>query len=187
MLNDKDKILDYGLVLALILIGVSFRFLPHAPNFTPIIALVLFGAAYLPKKMALLLPLGVMLVSDFFIGSYQLSLMMVVYGSLLVLVGVGFYLKKDDDWKMVGMTSLLGAVLFFLITNFGVWMMTPWYEKTFVGLLKCYYLALPFFRNTVISTLVYSSALFLSYKSVRAWLHHGKFMLNFNRDVSDDN
>lgn len=187
MLEDKKKLLDYGLVLALIAIGVTFRFLPHAPNFTPVIALVLFGAAYLPKKIALLIPLGVMFVSDFFIGSYQFSLMFIVYGSLLLLGGFGFYLKRNDDWKSIGLTSLLGASIFFLTTNFGVWLFTPWYEKTLTGLMKAYYLALPFFRNTMVSTLVYSSALFFSYKSVKKWLHEKKFVLNSNRNVRDSN
>jgi len=119
-----------------------------------------------------------MITSDLFIGSYQFSLMLIVYGSLLLLTGVGFYLKKDDNWKAIGLSSLLGAVLFFLFTNFGVWLLTPWYEKTFSGLLRCYYLALPFFRNTVAGTVVYSSALFFSYKSVSAWLRNKKFVLN---------
>lgn len=175
---ENKKLLNYGLALALIVIGVSFRFLPHIPNFTPIIALTLFGAAYLPKKVAFLIPLGVMVTSDLFIGSYQFSLMLIVYGSLLSLTGVGFYLKEDDNWKAIGLSSLLGAVLFFLFTNFGVWLLTPWYPKTISGLLECYYLALPFFRNTVAGTLVYSSALFFSYKSVRGWLRSKKFVLN---------
>lgn len=187
MFSDKKKLLDYGLVLALIVIGVAFRFLPHAPNFTPVLALVIFGAAYLPKKFAFLIPLGVMFISDFFLGSYQFSLMFFVYGSLLLLAGLGFYLKKNDDWKSIGLTSLLGASLFFLTTNFGVWALTPWYEKTLTGLMRAYYLALPFFRNTMVSTLVYSSALFFSYKSVKKWLHEKKFVLTFNRNVSNDN
>lgn len=183
MLEDKEKLLDYGLALALIVVGVSFRFLPHAPNFTPVIALALFGAAYLPRKSAFLVPLGVMLVSDFFIGTYRPGLMLAVYGSLLLIVGAGFYLKKNDNWKTIGLTSLLGAGFFFLATNFGVWVLTPWYDKSLAGLMECYYLALPFFRNTMVSTLVYSSALFFSYKAVRQWLQQKKFILNFlNRD-----
>src|SRR6056297_1212058 len=176
MFDNNKKIIDYLLALALILVGVGFRFLPHAPNFTPIIALALFGAAYLPRKTALLIPLAVMLISDFFIGTYEIKLMFFVYGTLLLLVGMGFYLKKSSNWKRIGGLSLLGAVLFFLVTNFGVWLFTPWYDKSFGGLLQCYYLALPFFKNTMVSTLVYSSALFFSYKAVRKWLREKKFI-----------
>ena len=179
MFNNKEKNKDYLLALALILVGVGFRFLPHAPNFTPVIALVLFGAAYLPRKVALLAPLAIMAISDFFIGTYQLNLMLIVYGSLLALAGSGFYLRESDNWKRIGIFSLGGGILFFLTTNFGIWLLTPWYEKSLSGLLQCYYLALPFFRNTLISTLVYSGALFFSYKSVKAWLHGKQHMLNF--------
>lgn len=180
MSTTKEKFLDYGLALTLIVVGVSFRFIPHAPNFTPIVALALFGAAYLPKKMAWTIPLAVMLVSDLFLGSYQAGLMVTVYGSLLLIVGLGFYLKKKDNWLAIGLTSLGGALLFFLISNFGVWWLTPWYEKTWFGLFRCYYLALPFFKNTMAGTLVYSSALFFSYKTVKAWLYNKRFVLNSN-------
>lgn len=184
MFLKKEKLVNYGLILVLIVVGVSFRFLPHVPNFTPIIALTLFGAAYLPRKYALMIPLGIMLTSDFFIGSYQPGLMLVVYGSLLLITGLGFLLKNNDNWKTIGITSLLGAVLFFVITNFGVWLLTPWYGKSLAGLMKCYYLALPFFRNTMLSTLIYSGALFFVYKNAKVWLREKEFMLNFNCDDS---
>lgn len=183
MFKNKQSLLDYGLALALILVGVSFRFLPHAPNFTPIIALALFGGAYLSKKLAVVVPLGAMLVSDLFIGSYEIGLMIVVYGSLLLIVGVGFSLKGKDNWYKIGIASMVGAVLFFLATNLGVWALTPWYEKTWAGLLRCYYFALPFFRNSMISTLVYSTALFFSYKTIKAWLTEN--LLKY--DLSDHN
>ncbi|MEF8846817.1 MAG: DUF6580 family putative transport protein [Candidatus Paceibacterota bacterium] len=182
MFEINDKIVDYLLAISLILIGVGFRFLPHAPNFTPIIALTLFSAAYLPRKISFVVPLGVMIISDLFIGSYSLNLMMVVYTSLLLIVIIGFYIKKDDNWVRIGVTSLLGSVLFFLVTNLGVWGLTPWYEKTITGLLRSYYLALPFFKNTAISTVVYSGALFFSYKSVRLWLHQKRFVVNSTTD-----
>lgn len=182
MFEFNDKVVNYVLALILILIGVSFRFLPHVPNFTPIIALTLFSAAYLPRKAAFIVPLGVMIISDLFIGSYSLNLMLVVYGSLLLLVCLGFYLKKNDNWKRIGVASVLGSAAFFLITNFGVWILTPWYGKSFSGLLQCYYLALPFFKNTIASTLVYSAGLFFSYKSVKLWLHEKKFTVKFLTD-----
>lgn len=187
MFNLNDKLVNYLLALLLILIGVSFRFLPHAPNFTPIIALTLFSAAYLPRKAAFIVPLSVMIISDLFIGSYSLNLMLVVYGSLILLVYSGFYLKDNDNWRRIGITSVLGSVAFFLITNFGVWALTPWYGKSFYGLMQCYYLALPFFKNTITSTLVYSSALFFSYKSLKLWLHEKKFVLNSITDDSRHN
>lgn len=166
---NKETILNYSFVIALIIVGVSARFLSSVPNFTPIIALTLFAAAYLPRKLAFLAPVGIMLISDSFIGSYSLGLMLVVYSSLLLIVGVGFYLKKNKSWASILTTSALGGVLFFLVTNFGVWIFTPWYEKSVAGLTHCYFLALPFFRNTLVSTLAYSSVFFLSYEFVQSY------------------
>lgn len=187
MFKLNDKLINYSLALLLILIGVSFRFLPHTPNFTPIIALTLFSAAYLPRRAAFIVPLGAMIISDLFIGSYSLNLMLIVYGSLILILYSGFYLKKNDNWKRIGVSSILGSVVFFLITNFGVWALTPWYGKSFSGLMQCYSLALPFFKNTIASTLIYSSALFFSYKSVKLWLHEKKFTLKFLTDDTRHN
>ncbi len=75
-------------------VGIGLRLLPHAPNFTPIIAIALFGGFYLSKKTAWILPVAALVVSDIFIGYYEISVMLAVYGSFLLCVGLGFFTQK---------------------------------------------------------------------------------------------
>jgi len=128
----------------------------------------LFAGVYFSKRTALILPVAAMLISDIFIGYYGISLMAVVYGSFLLYVLLGFWLKKNKKWYTIGGSAILGAVLFFLITNFAVWAFTPWYAKTLSGLIQCYLMALPFFRNTLFGNLFYVSAFFGIYELARA-------------------
>ena len=85
-LTKKGKILEFSVALLFILIGVSLRLLPHPPNFAPIAALALFGGVYLSRKIAFILPMAAMMISDIFIGYYEFGLMIFVYGSFLNLV-----------------------------------------------------------------------------------------------------
>jgi len=156
----KIKALDLVIVLVLILIGITFRFLPHAPNFTPIAAIAIFGGVYLNKKMALFLSLIIMAISDIFIGYYEFGLMVFVYGSFLCCVLLGFWLKKHKKWYTIGGSAILSALLFFLITNFAVFVLTSWYPKTVYGLVQCYIMALPFFKNTLLGNLFFTSVFF---------------------------
>lgn len=158
------KYSKFIIALVFVLIGVSLRLLPHLPNFVPIAAIALFGGLYLPRKIALVLPLAVLAISDMFIGSYQLTLMFFVYGSFLLTVFLGFWLKKHKKWYTIGGSAILSAVLFFALTNFAVWAFSPWYAKTFVGLIQCFTMALPFFRNTLVGNLFYVSVFFGAYE-----------------------
>ena len=170
ILNDKKKIFELIFALFLILIGVVLRFLPHPPNFAPISAIALFGGVYLGRKTAFLLPLAAMVISDIFIGYYETALMISVYGSFLICVVLGFWLKKHKKWYTVLGGSVFGAVLFFIITNFAVWAFTPWYAKTVAGLIQCYLMALPFLRNSLLGDLFYVSVFFGAYEIIEIWL-----------------
>lgn len=170
MLSKKGRILEFVIALFFVLVGLSLRLLPHPPNFAPIAAIALFGGVYFSKKIALILPIAAMLASDIFIGSYELLLMMAVYGSFLLMVVLGFWLKKHKKWHTIGGSAVLSAILFFLITNFAVWAFTPWYAKTFSGLVQCFLLALPFFKNTLLGNLFYVTSLFGIYELVDLWI-----------------
>ncbi len=170
MLSKKGKVLELLFVLLLIAFGIATRFLPHPPNFVPIAALALFGAVYLPRKFALLVPLLAMLLSDAFIGFYTLYVMFSVYGSFLLIGVLGFWLKRHKKWYTIGGSAFLGAVLFFLITNFAVWAFTPWYAKSLAGLWQCYLMALPFFKNTLLGNLFYAACFFGIYELAELWL-----------------
>jgi len=179
-LTKKGKILEFLIVLLLILIGVSLRLLPHPPNFTPILAIALFGGVYLSRKIALILPITAMIISDIFIGYYELKLMAVVYGSFLLCVVLGFWLKKNKKWSTVLGSSLFAAIIFFLLTNFAVWAFTPWYAKTFSGIIQCYLMALPFFKNTLLGNLFYVTIFFGAYEIVEVWIRKKFRILSYD-------
>lgn len=163
-LSKKGKILELLLALFLISIGVLIRFLPRPPNFAPIAAIALFAGVYLSKKLALVVPILAMIISDYFLGFYQFSLMAFVYLSFLICVILGFWLKKHKKWYTVLGVTISGSILFFILTNFAVWAFTGWYAKTFSGFIQCYLMALPFFRNTLLGDLFYVSVFFGSYE-----------------------
>ncbi|MDP2741438.1 MAG: hypothetical protein Q8O66_01980 [bacterium] len=165
-ISKKEKNTNLIIALLFILIGIIFRLIPHAPNFTPIAAMALFGGVYFSKKTALILPLLAVMISDIFLGFYEPKIMIAVYGSFLLCAILGFWLKKHKKWHTVLGSAILSAFLFFLITNFAVFAFSPWYSKTFSGLIQCYLMALPFFRNTLLGDLFYTSVFFGTYELI---------------------
>ena len=146
-------------IIAFMLIAVLFRLLPHIPNFTPITAIALFGGLYFSNKtMAYLVPLVIMALSDLFLGFHSISF--VVYAAFIVVSFIGTQTKKPSVF-----TILLSSISFFIITNFGVWLIG--YPKTWSGLVECYTLALPFFRNSLLGDLFYSGVMILGFNAVR--------------------
>ena len=154
------------LVMAgLILVAAASRLLPHPPNFTPIAALALFGGAHFGgKRWALLMPLAAMFLSDLVIGLHPL--LPVVYGSFAVIVSIGFWLRARRGLIPIAGAVLASSLLFFLVTNFGVWALGSLYPKTAQGLLACYAAAIPFFQNTLLGDAVYTVALFGSFRLI---------------------
>jgi len=151
------------LALGLIILAITLRFLPHLPNFAPITALALFAGVYFRGYWAYLLPLLAMIISDIFLGFH--STMFFVYFSLLLTVGIGALARSRKNPATVIAGTLLGSILFFVITNFGVWLTTSWYSPGIDGLIKCYYMALPFFRNSLTGDLFYAIILFGAYET----------------------
>lgn len=144
-----------------IIAAVALRLIPHLPNFAPIAALALFGGVYLNKKYAIIVPLAAMLVADFFIGFYNPWIMAAVYGSFLIIGLIGLWLKNHKTLPNVIGASLTGSVLFFLVTNFAVWVVPhSFYPQTLQGLLQSYTMGLPFFRSTLMGDLFYTGAMF---------------------------
>ena len=135
------------------LVAVSIRLLPHMPNFTPIAAMALFGGVYLNKKFAFVIPLAAMFVSDIFLGFHQT--MPYVYGSFILAGVIGLWLKNHKSAKNIICASFISSILFFLITNFGVWAV-GWYPRTLSGLMQSYVMGIPFFKNTVFGDLCYT-------------------------------
>jgi hypothetical protein len=144
------------LIVALFIIGLVSRLTPHLPNFTPIVAIALFSGAYLNKKYAIWLALGLYIITDLIIGLHETVLF--TWSSIILITVIGASLKKKKITNILGYT-LLSSILFFVVTNFGVWLW-GWYPRTFQGLIQCYVAAIPFFRTSILANLVYAGALF---------------------------
>ncbi len=150
------------LAVIILIVGVLTRFTDHAPNFTPTIALALFGGVYLPRQYALIVPLAFMMISDLFLGSH--ATMPFTWGSVLLISWFGLQLREQKNFPRVIGYSVMSAVLFFIVTNFGAWFQL--YPLTKTGFVECYVAAIPFFRNTFVSTVVYSVVFFGLYEGV---------------------
>jgi len=160
--------LRFLFLVGMILAAAASRLIPHPPNFAPIGAMALFGGAcFADKRQAFLVPLAAMFVSDLAIGllSGDLSLGLhglipVVYGSFVLIVCLGFLLRGRRKVVQIAGATLAGSLLFFVLTNLGVWAMGSLYPKTWEGLVACYVAAIPFFQNTLLGDAVYATLLF---------------------------
>lgn len=157
--NNIETYIAYG---AIILSAIFMRLMPHAPNVAPIAALALFSGVKVSGWKSFLAPLIAMVISDFFLGFH--ATIPFVYGSFLLIVGIGYLLRKSVSPVTVGLGSLSGSILFFIITNFGAWITSSMYEKNINGLLRSYEMGLPFFRNTILGDLFFISVFFLGFR-----------------------
>ncbi len=153
-----QKLISYT---AIILVAIVARVIPHPPNFAPIGGLALFSGSHFKKKIALLIPITAMFLSDIFLGFHKTILF--VYLSFIIIALIGG-LIKTNKWQSLLKASLVSSILFFLITNFGVWATGSMYQKNINGLTQSYVMGLPFFRNTLISDLFYSFSFFYGYR-----------------------
>ena len=152
--------------LSLILILAFSRLIPHPPNFTPIIAAAAMSG-YLFKNIyisSFILFLS-MFVSDLIIGFY--SNYFLVYFSLILIVFIFSKSNQTINSKNLFLYAIFSSLIFFIITNFGVWAFGGLYEKNLTGLISCYLLAIPFFTNTILSTIFYSYTAFFLYNLIK--------------------
>ncbi len=169
---NKKLTLRYSVITLMILLAALSRLLPHPPNFAPIGGMALFGAAYYTRRVwAYVIPIISMWISDLilnnvvyaeyfekFVWFYSGSLFTYAAFALIVLMGT-FTLKKMRVPQLL--FSALGAsLIFFIVSNFGVWFSGTMYPKDISGLTACYIAGIPFFKNTLLGDLVYSAILF---------------------------
>jgi hypothetical protein len=146
-------------LISMILMAAASRLIPHPPNVTSLTAVALFGGAYFSdRRLAFLVPLSALFLSDLVLGFYHH--MEVVYLSFALIVTIGLWLQKHRTALPIAGAALASSVLFFGITNFGVWALDALYPKTLQGLVACYLAAIPFFRNTLLGDLLYTAILF---------------------------
>ena len=156
MKKTKQKIVLFFYLVGLIALS---RIIPHPPNFTPVLAMAVF-MPYLTRDLysAMLVPLSAMFVSDFYLGFH--SSMFWVYISILLGTTLSQYtISMKKTYVHLGSNALLSSTIFFIITNFAVWMSGGLYPHTMDGLILCYTMAIPFFGNTLAGTLFYISLL----------------------------
>jgi len=157
MKNKYKKYSYYILPILLILILSFSRLIPHPSNFTPILAVGIFSGFYFKNTiLSFFIVVCSMFLGDIYLGFH--GTMFFTYSSLLVAVLFGVFIKSLK-FKEVLLTGLASSVAFFIITNFGVWAFGSMYEKSFYGLLQSYIMGIPFFHNTLISTLLYLTIL----------------------------
>jgi hypothetical protein len=158
---NKITVRTFTLITIILVIG-AYRIFPHPFNVTPVMAMGLFAGTYFDKKwLAFVIPLASMFLADMFLGFH--NTMLFVYGAILIAVSIGFLLRKSvSPMKVIG-ASVAGSVLFFVITNFGVWAVGSYYPKTWEGLMTCYTMAIPFFQRTLFGDLMFNGVLFISY------------------------
>jgi hypothetical protein len=154
------------IVLAIIALAAASRLVKHPFNFTPVVAMAIFAGCYLKKYWAVLLPLVAMLVSDYIIGFYDAAVMASVYVSIALAFYIGWFLQKKVKWFTVIGAALASSVVFFILTNFAVWAFFDWYAHSWQGLVSCFTLSIPFFRNTLVGDVVYTGAFFGAYELV---------------------
>ena len=147
------------IALGLILLIVFSRFVPHPPNFTPVLAVALFcGTLYLRPSHALWIPLLGMAAGDLVLGFH--NQIWAVYLAVALCVGLGRWMLSPPGVLTTLGAGVSGSALFFLLTNFAVWIQGDLYPLTAAGLLACYVAAIPFFHHTLVSTLLFGLALF---------------------------
>lgn len=166
----------FAVISAMILMAAVSRLIPHPSNFAPIGGMALFAAAYFDKKLwAYVVPIVSMWLSDlllnnviygdyfshfvwFYPGSYW------TYVAFAAIACMGLVLLKKIRVERILVAGVLASMLFFVLSNFGVWFSTDLYPKTREGLMLCYAAGLPFLKNTFLGDVVYTAILFGSYE-----------------------
>lgn len=163
------------LILAAIIAAAALtRLIPHPMNFAPLGAMALFGSAYLSRNgMGLLVTMAAWLLSDLLLNNFVypgdgFTLFtqgaVFIYGSIALIYALGSVLLKKVSLPRMAAGSLGASVIFFVVSNLGVWVTGTMYPMTIDGLMACYAAAIPFFQNTLMGDLFYATILFLLYE-----------------------
>lgn len=151
----RDTLIPIGLILAV----AATRLIPHPPNFTPILSVALFGSAVLANRyLGIAVAIAAMAISNLVLGGH--STWAYVYGAMILTGFLGFLLREKRSVLRIAGVTLAGSLLFFLITNLGVFIMQDLYPKTGAGLVTCYVMALPYLKNSLAGDFLFTGILF---------------------------
>jgi hypothetical protein len=167
---------DLAIVVVLVGLAALSRVVPHPGNATPVTAVALFGGAMLASPLgAAVLTVAALAGGDLALGLFPYPGMAWVYGALLAVtfLGRGLLRQRQDAGRVLG-TAVGGGLLFFVVTNFGVWAAGSLYPRTLAGLASCFVAGVPFYRNQLLGDVLYTGLLFgahhLAHRAVRAQL-----------------
>lgn len=179
---EKKINLRFAVVAVIILSAALSRLIPHPANFSPIGSMALFGAAYFSKKYwAFIIPIVAMWLSDLilnnvvygeyfdhFVWFYSGSLF--TYGAFVLIGLMGLFSLKKIKMNSVVLSALSASVIFFIVSNFGVWTSSGMYPHTWEGLTACYVAGIPFFGNTILGDLYYSAVMFGTFETASKYV-----------------
>jgi hypothetical protein len=158
-LQKESMIVRTIVILSMIALAAVLRVVPHPWNFTPVGAIALFsGAVVKDRRLAFLFPMLALFVGDIFVGFHKL--MPLVYASYLVNVALGYWIRDRRTTLRISTITLIGAIQFFLVSNFAVWAFLDGYPRTGAGLIACYIVGIPLFWNTLAGDALYVVLLF---------------------------
>jgi hypothetical protein len=159
-------------IVSVIAVAAFFRLIPHWPNFTPVAAIAILAGAYIGNRLlAFALPVLAMIVSDILtiqlinfqyitIPEYFNSAgTLLIYFSVIVMTALGLMIANRRSFASVAGVSALSAIVFFIISNFGVWLGNT-LPKTAAGLMATYELGIPFFANNLAGNLFFGLLFF---------------------------
>ena len=164
-MREQFKSSRFIVLVLLVIVAACTRalplFVPHIWNFTAVGALAIFaGSQFSDKRLAFIIPLSAMAISDLFIGN---GFSMVVYAGFLLVVICGYLIRKNINVQSVTLASIVGAILFYLTTNFAFFYPEALYPHNAAGIMKSYVMGLPFLKNMIIGNLVYGGILYYGF------------------------
>ena len=174
-LTKDEKRSEIILAAALVVLGIGTRLLFNSLNiynFNAVTAAAIFAGAYLTRsRYTFVIPIATLLLTDAILGFYDGGQMAIVYGSFIIAMFIGrAYSAKPSMLRFIGVT-LGGSLTFFIVTNFAWWpFYTGLYPHTVAGLIQGYTMAVPFYKNTLLSDLLFSAVLFGGFEMAKVFL-----------------
>lgn len=152
---------NHWVIFGLILLGVVSRLVPHPWNTTPLMAISIFAGTYLSKRWGILLPLITVIASDAILGWH--STMAFSWLAFTLTGMLAWWIRPNPSAGRIFAASIAGSLIFFFVTNFGVWAVGGLYAHTQQGLQACFIAGIPFYRNTLVGDLVFTAVFFGAY------------------------
>lgn len=160
-MNSNKLDTNWQWVASIIVFLALSRLIPHPPNFTPICAMAILAGAYIKDlRIALLIPCIAMLISDLILGLH--SSLLFVYGAITVIAFATRKLLHRCSFISMAIAAVASSTIFFVVTNLGAWLSHDMYPHNANGLMQAYVAGIPFFKNTLISSLLFTLIGFLA-------------------------